>query len=68
MKDEQHSHKQVHKIFSALFIIFIFYIAAVPKTANAFGSNAPEAKTGKINLDDFDKEFRQARDIMNLFE
>ncbi|MGI8641409.1 MAG: HEAT repeat domain-containing protein [Pyrinomonadaceae bacterium] len=65
MKDEQHSFKQVHKILSALFIIFAFYIAAVPKTANAFGSNAPGAKTGKINPDDFDKEFRQARDLID---
>ncbi|MEJ7623773.1 MAG: HEAT repeat domain-containing protein [Pyrinomonadaceae bacterium] len=65
MKDERHSFKQVHKILSALFIIFAFYIAAVPKTANAFGSNAPGAKTGKINLDDFDKEFRQARDLID---
>ncbi len=65
MKDERHSFKQVHKILSALFIIFAFYIAAMPKTANAFGSNAPGAKTGKINLDDFDKEFRQARDLID---
>ena len=65
MKDQQHPFKQVHKILSALFIIFIFYIAVMPKTANAFGSNAPGAKTGKINLDDFDKEFRQARDLID---
>ena len=64
MKNERHSEKQIHRTFSALFIIFTFCIAAAtPKTVVAFEPDSSGLKI--IRQDDFDKKFRQARDLID---
>ncbi len=64
MKNERHSEKQIHRTFSTLFIIFTFCIAAAtPKTVNAFEPDSSGLKI--IRQDDFDKKFRQARDLID---
>ncbi len=68
MKNEKHLYKLIYKTFPALLIIFIFYIAVVPEATFAFAVNSPVSKIETDNQDDFDKKFREGRDLIDKEE
>lgn len=68
MKNEKHLYKSIHKTIPALLILFIFYTAVMPETAFAFVVNSPASKIETSNQDDFDKKFREGRDLIDKEE
>ncbi|MGI8668868.1 MAG: tetratricopeptide repeat protein [Aridibacter sp.] len=66
MKMEMQSYKKTFKTLSALLIIFTFYIVIMPNNSFAFETNSNASE--KINQDDFDKKFREGRDLIDKEE
>ena len=69
MKNEKHLSQLIYKILPALLILFLLFIlhtAVLPETAWAKNLLAPRMQTG--NQDDFDKDFRVGRDLIDLAE
>ncbi|MEJ7701153.1 MAG: HEAT repeat domain-containing protein [Pyrinomonadaceae bacterium] len=63
MNNKKHLYRQIYKTLPALLIISTFYTAIMPETAFAFPKNSFVSKT---NIqDDFDKKFREARDLID---
>ncbi len=68
MKNEKPLSNSIHKTIPALLILFIFYTAVMPETAFAFAANPPASEIETINQDDFDKNFREGRDLIDKEE
>lgn len=66
MNDKKHLYRQIYKTLPALLILFTFYIAVMPENINAFGVNSVASKAAA--QDDFDKKFREARDLIDKEE
>jgi HEAT repeat protein len=66
MKIENQSYKKIYKTLSALLIIFTFFIAIMPN--NSFGFELVSNVSEKVNQDDFDKKFREGRDLIDKEE
>lgn len=66
MKNNEHLYKTIYKTLPTLFILFTFYTAAAPKTALA--ANSPVSKIEIAKQDDFDKNFRAGRDLIDKEE
>ena len=63
MNNKKHLYRQIYKTLPALLIISTFYTAIMPETTFAFPKNS---FVSKINIqDDFDKKFREARDLID---
>jgi hypothetical protein len=68
MKNVKHLFKSIYKTVPALLILITIYIALSPETAFAFTVNSPAAEIETINQDDFDKKFREGRDLIDKEE
>ncbi len=66
MKRQKHLYKKIYKTIPALLIMFTFYIVVMPDTALALIVDS--SKTKITNQDDFDKKFREARDLIDKEE
>lgn len=66
MKNEKHLYKLIYKTLPALLILFTIHTAVMPETAWAKNSPAPRIKND--NQDDFDKKFREGRDLIDKGE
>jgi tetratricopeptide (TPR) repeat protein len=68
MKNKRNLYQLIYKTLPALLIIFTIYTVVMPKTAFAFveSATAPEIET--IDQDDFDKKFREGRDLIDREE
>lgn len=66
MKNEKHLFNSIYKTFPALLILFIFYIAVIPKASYAFTMYSSVSKAD--NQDDFNKKFREGRDLIDKGE
>lgn len=62
MNSEKQTHKRIYKLLPVLLILFTFYIAVMPKVAFVSAADAP---VGKAQDDDFDKRFREGRDLID---
>lgn len=60
------SYSQIYKTLPALLILFAFYIAIMPENINGFGAHPVASKAAA--QDDFDKKFREARDLIDKEE
>ena len=68
MKNKKHLYQLIYKTSPALLILFTFFIAAMPEAAFAFRANAPVSVVETDNQDDFDKKFREGRDLIDREE
>lgn len=68
MRNKRQLFSSIHKTILALLILFIFYTAVMPETAFAFVVNSPASKIEMTNQDDFDKNFREGRDLIDKEE
>ncbi|MEJ7861275.1 MAG: HEAT repeat domain-containing protein [Pyrinomonadaceae bacterium] len=66
MNNKKHLYRQINKTLPTLFILLTFYTAIMPETALAFGANSIALKV-RVQ-DDFDKKFREARDLIDKEE
>lgn len=67
MKNEKHLYKPFYKTSAALLILLTFYTAAaVPAAAFASATNSPVSAID--NQDDFDKKFREGRNLIDQEE
>lgn len=66
MKKEKHTHKSFHKTWAALLILFAFYTVATPVAAFASATNSTISKVDE--QDDFDKTFREGRNLIDREE
>lgn len=64
MKNERHLSQLIRRKLAALLVLSIFFVAAAPQNAIAFGSRAFENRTDAAQ-NDFDKAFREARDLLD---
>lgn len=65
MKTQKHLYQKIYKTVPAFLIIFTFYIVIMPDTAFALIADFSADKTKVTNQDDFDKKFREARDLID---
>ena len=66
MNNKKHLYCQIYKTLPALLILYAFYTAIMPETALALTENL---SVSKFNVqDDFDKKFREARDLIDKEE
>jgi tetratricopeptide (TPR) repeat protein len=70
MKNEKHSYQPIYKTLPALLILFTFYTALMPEIfAAASAGNPPTRRTKSAAVqDDFDKKFREGRDLIDKQE
>lgn len=66
MKNKTHSYRQFYKTLPALLIIFIFYTAVMPPAA--FGKNPFGFTIEAAGQNDFDKQFREGRELIDREE
>jgi len=66
MKNNEHLYKTIYKTLPTLLILFAFYTAAAPIAA--FAANSPVSKVEIAKQDDFDKNFRAGRDLIDKEE
>lgn len=64
--EKQQSYKKIYKTLSALLIIFTFYIAIMPNIFFAFETTSNVSE--KVMQDEFDKKFREGRDLIDKEE
>lgn len=70
MKNEKHSYQPIYKTLPTLLILFTIYTALMPEiyAADSAG-NPPARKTESATVqDDFDKKFREGRDLIDKQE
>src|SRR3712207_597964 len=75
MINKKPSYKRIHTMLPALLFIFTFHTAVVPERALAFESGpqtprkaAPSSTSVVAAQDDFDRIFREARDLIDKEE
>jgi HEAT repeat protein len=72
MKNKKHLYRliyqSIYKTIPVLLIIFTIYIAATPEKVFAFVENASAPEIETIDQDDFDKKFREGRDLIDREE
>lgn len=66
MKNNEHLYKTIYKTLPALLILFTFYTAAA--TRAVFAASSPVSKIKIAKQDDFDKNFRAGRDLIDKEE
>ena len=66
MKNRKHSDQSFRVIFAALLILFTFYAAALPADGFASAMNSTISKID--DQDDFDKQFREGRNLIDREE
>lgn len=65
MRNKKHSYQLIYKTLPALLILSVFYTAAVPKAVFAFAAHSAVSEIKAANQDDFDKKFREGRDLID---
>ncbi len=65
MKTQKYLYKKIYKIVPALLIIFVFYTVIMSNTTLALTADSSVHKTKTTTQDDFDKKFREARDLID---
>jgi hypothetical protein len=67
MKNEKHSYQPIHKTLPALLILFTIYTALMPEIYAAGSTGNPPPLKTKLAMvqDDFDKKFREGRDLID---
>ncbi|MGI8885237.1 MAG: HEAT repeat domain-containing protein [Pyrinomonadaceae bacterium] len=68
MKNEKNLSKSIHKTLPALLILLVIYTTLMPEIVTASAKNLPASKIESANRDDFDKEFREGRDLIDAEE
>ena len=68
MKNKKHLYSLIYKTFPALLTLFIFGNAVTPKAAFALAANSPASKIEIAVQDNFDKKFREGRDLIDKEE
>jgi len=68
MKNEKHLYKSIYKTLPASLILFVFYTGVVPETAFAFAVDSFVSTVETGSQDDFDKKFREGRDLIDREE
>lgn len=68
MKNEKPISTTIYKTFPVLLILLTIYTAAMPKTVSAFAADSSVSKVESGTQDDFDKKFREGRDLIDKEE